>query len=187
MKLKLTFENKALDASIELKNVPFDTARSEDVKKALMTLGQNVDEISSIVSLSKRTDKSLYFNFSGEETKLKPFFEKFYSAKDWDEILRTYANKKDDTSQEKVPSIDPLQKGLVETLKLLGFPEPKVTFNRKLKEIVIDDKDKELRKRMNEDFDNEKSRLYQLLKKHHFEVVHIKSTAEPPRISLKSI
>lgn len=84
---------KIHDELIELKNIPFDASKNEEVTKALRTLGSSIQEVSNIVTLSRRTNKSLLFDFTGSDDVLKPFFEKYYNHLSWEEIRDRYGRK----------------------------------------------------------------------------------------------
>lgn len=84
---------KIHDELIQLGDVPFDASKNEDVTKALRTLGSSIQEVSNIVRLSRRTNKSLFFDFTGNEDILKPFFEKYYNHLSWEEIRDKYGEK----------------------------------------------------------------------------------------------
>ena len=81
---------KIHDELIQLENIPFDASKNAEVTKALRTLGSSIQEVSNIVKLSKRTNKSLFFDFTGSDDVLKPFFEKYYNHLSWEEIRERY-------------------------------------------------------------------------------------------------
>jgi hypothetical protein len=86
----MKFKIKALDENITLFRIPFDAGQLEAVQEALATLGSNPQEIAKVVTLSKRTNKNLYFTFKGTESQLKPFFEQYYSSMSWEKIREKY-------------------------------------------------------------------------------------------------
>lgn len=100
----MKFKFKALDENIILSRVPFDANQSDAVQKALATLGSSPQEIANIVTLSERTNKSLYFNFKGTTDQLKLFFEQYYASMSWEKIRdkygREYVNKDKDEDIE---------------------------------------------------------------------------------------
>ena len=101
----MKFKIKALDENITLFKIPFDAGQLEAVQEALATLGSNPQEIAEVVTLSKRTNKSLYFTFKGTESQLKPFFEKYYSSMSWEKIREKYKQEfrkdKEDKDENK--------------------------------------------------------------------------------------
>lgn len=95
MKLKITGVNKANDEVVHLYNIPFDATRRDVVATALKTLGDTVDEVSNVVTLKRRTNEALYFDFSGPDTKLKSFFDKYYNHMKWDQIRTKFGAEKE--------------------------------------------------------------------------------------------
>lgn len=90
MKIRFIFPKKADDAEVRLNNVPFDTARFDEVRNALQTLGADVESVSKIVQLASRSNKEMKFNFTGPEEVLKRFFEKYYAHMTWEQIRAEY-------------------------------------------------------------------------------------------------
>lgn len=84
---------KIHDELIQLGDVPFDASKNEEVTKALRTLGSSIQEVSNIVKLSRRTNKSLFFDFTGSDNVLKPFFERYYNHLSWEEVRNKYGEK----------------------------------------------------------------------------------------------
>jgi DNA-binding transcriptional MerR regulator len=84
---------KIHDELIQLGDIPFDASKNAEVTKALRTLGSSIQEVSNIVKLSRRTNKSLFFDFTGSDDILKPFFEKYYNHLSWEEIREKYGER----------------------------------------------------------------------------------------------
>jgi len=84
---------KIHDELIQLENIPFDASKNAEVTKALRTLGSSIQEVSNIVKLSRRTNKSLFFDFTGSDDILKSFFEKYYNHLSWEEIREKYGER----------------------------------------------------------------------------------------------
>lgn len=82
-------EFKALDATIRLREVPFARDKEDQVITAIRTLGDE-EVIKQIVTLVDRTNKTLKFDFQGEELMLKNFFEKYYSIMTWEEVKKAF-------------------------------------------------------------------------------------------------
>jgi hypothetical protein len=125
----MKFKIKALDENITLFRIPFDAGQLEAVQEALATLGSNPQEIAKVVTLSKRTNKNLYFTFKGTESQLKPFFEQYYSSMSWEKIREKYKQefRKDKNENEDEDNNLFLKiKNIFKDLFSVGFDDIKI-------------------------------------------------------------